>query len=89
MKAELLPLKGKYLGTRILLTFDDCGDPSEVVIWDQDDHTPSEREISGRGLSGTQDSELMQYFTHPHYENVTSLNRAKQIIYAIDKPDVA
>ena len=44
MRATLLPLKGKYYGTKILVEFDN-GISEEIVLWNNGSFTPSDREL--------------------------------------------
>lgn len=50
MKAELLPLSGKYYGTRILIT-DDKGYQYEIKLWNSGSWEPSDRELESGGIS--------------------------------------
>lgn len=47
MHAELLPLEGKYYGTRICIT-DDAGLTYEIKLWNDGSHEPSDRQLAGR-----------------------------------------
>lgn len=53
MKAELMPLEGKYYGTIVKVTLDD-GETTEIKIWHSGDYTPSERECQCAGISREQ-----------------------------------
>lgn len=46
MKAKILPLNGKYYGTRIVIT-DDNEHEYEITLWNCAEHEPSDRELDG------------------------------------------
>ena len=46
MKAELLPLSGKYYGTKIRVV-DDDGFGFEIKLWNSGNFEPSDRELDG------------------------------------------
>jgi hypothetical protein len=49
MKAEILPLKGKYYGTKIEI--EDGGISTEIKIWCSGNYTPSDRELDEADMS--------------------------------------
>ena len=79
MKATLLPLSGKYYGTKILI--EDKGLEAEVVIWDQyNDRSASPRELERYGCT----AEEYEY-SDSHYEATCDLEFARKIVDAINK----
>jgi len=46
VKAEILPLKGKYYGTEIVIT-DDYGFRYCITLWNDGNFEPSDRELAG------------------------------------------
>ncbi len=47
MKAELLPLEGKYYGTKVKIT-GDAGDAHIINLWNSGSWVPSCRELNGQ-----------------------------------------
>jgi hypothetical protein len=75
-KAELLPLDGKYYGTKIKLVLDKASD-IELKIWIHDGE-PSVRELKD---NNDEDCE----FDSSHYETAGDLEVAETIVTAINK----
>lgn len=91
MKAELLPLTGKYYGTEIRLT-DDAGGASTLRIWHQADPEPSERELKSLEDDGPylltqeeRDEAYRDLVSGGHYESATSLRVARIIVDALSE----
>lgn len=51
MKAKLLPLEGKYYGTKVEIDFEDEGDKEVLTLWDTTGFELSIREIEKTGYS--------------------------------------
>lgn len=80
LKAELLPLEGKYYGSRIALRSDDGRVDDQVVIWIMGDYTPSERE-----LEGWDEEEHGPYeVSDSHFESALGYAICLQIVAAIN-----
>lgn len=65
MKAELLPLEGKYYGTKILIT-DHQGHEHEISVWDDYEFIPSERELDQCTLEEWKNNTWLPNATHPN-----------------------
>ena len=74
MKAKLLPLKGKYYGTKIAVEHQ--GKESEISVWHMGNYKPSARELERR-------SEGFEY-CDSHFESEASLEIAKRIFAALN-----
>lgn len=95
MRAELIPLDGKYYGTEIRLDFEDGGKEEFIILWESGDNNLSEREIEQNGFTKEQyhNNELVddghgkkiriQLLLQPddiHFESEKTYRRALQII---------
>lgn len=98
MKAELLPLNGKYYGTKIKVFFDDGG-TTTLELW-YTDGEPSTREIESWGHTqkewdenalvdnwgcGKERIKEMDYRCDSHYESKTTYDLAQLIVSAINE----
>ena len=80
LKAELLPLEGKYYGSRIALRSDDGQVDDQIEIWIMGDYTPSERE-----LEGWDEEEYGPYeVCDTHFESALGYEVCKFIVAAIN-----
>lgn len=94
MKAELMPLNGKYYGTRIKLTFD-CGHEETIELWDSGSLVPSDRELAEWGYTrkqwdsneevddgwgGVMPIRSADITCDGHFESVETLARAQEIV---------
>lgn len=98
MKAELLPLKGKYYGTEVKIIFNK--EYSEVLkLWDSGEFIPSVRQIEKSGYTQEQydNNELVDNgwgeletvreamdICDSHFESKTTYDRALEIIKRIN-----
>ena len=55
MKAKLLPLEGKHYGS--IIEVSDLQYTTQIKIWENADHTPSERELERHGYTTKEWSE--------------------------------
>jgi len=77
MKAELLPLSGKYYGTEIKIT-DDYGYEYKIELWNSGNDTPSVRELDGDSIEN--------YVVYDnHFENKNTYELACKIVNLINK----
>lgn len=94
MKAELMPLDGKYYGTEIKLTFDD-GHEETIKLWDSGSFVPSDRELNewgytreqwdnneevNDGWGGTMRIRSADITCDGHFESRETLARAQEIV---------
>lgn len=98
IKAELLPLSGKYYGTEIHLKNED-GSQAEFIVWVNriSDGKPSEREQRAHteqlvryGYSDTEienDPDLAYEICDDHYETQDALEICKVLVDAINKAE--
>lgn len=88
MKAKILPLKGKYYGTEIIIEHD--GDKEYYIkLWGGDDrdeynYKPSEREVACAREYAEDDEDVFEYIDFSHMESVTTYRIAKLIVDAIN-----
>ena len=87
MKATILPLHGKYYGTKIRV-IDDDNNISVIIVWNQEDDEPSDRELRGRC---TIEEWRKNYFfvesidlDSGHFESRDTLGFAEEIMNAIN-----
>jgi hypothetical protein len=80
MKAKLKPLEGKYYGTIIEINFDDGNEGEVIKLWNNDDRTPSERELKKCG----DDTDIDDITCDNHYESELTHQRALKIINALN-----
>jgi len=88
MNSKILPLKGKYYGTRVVIIDDDDND-FEITLWGQDDYEPSDRELSGvctieewrKDEAGTIYGECVD---SGHFESRSTYRMAKTIVDLIN-----
>lgn len=86
--ARVLPLEGKYYGTKVEITYKDG---AEVIVefWDKDVFDPSDRELEANGFTRKQwedkDDECMHYFAElsSHYESKSDYIKAVTLVEAI------
>lgn len=88
LHARLLPLEGKYYGSRIELTRSDGrdGDEAWIVCWinSVSDYKPSERE-----LEGWDEEEFGPYeISDDHYESQTCLTICNKIVETLEGLEV-
>jgi len=98
IKAKLEPLEGKYYGTKIILDFE--GYEEEIILQDNADFTPSEREFNRDGFSkkeyeenilvedGWGGKQPIQELLAPcdsHFESQTTYERALELVKKINK----
>lgn len=95
MKANLIPLSGKYYGTKIEIDFDDSGQLETILIWETSNREPSIRELNKKGYTEKQwiDNEFVDsgwdsmipikelgITSDNHFENRLSYERALKIV---------
>ena len=102
MKASLMPLDGKYYGTKIFLDYGN-GDNSVFVLWDSGNYQPSIRQLEYMGYTKAQwDANEMvpdgwgedtmtpirqlDIVCDSHFESNLTYNRALKIIDALNRP---
>jgi uncharacterized protein with PIN domain len=81
-KAELMPLQGKYYGTKIKV-YHDSGYEHILELWIMEQREPSERELERCKKCNT--NGCTECFCDSHYETKQSLESAVFIINAINK----
>lgn len=79
MKAKLIPLEGKYYGTRIAVTTED-GCESTIYVWHMGNHKPSARELHYWREVGDCPHETC----NSHFESESSLEIAERIVKALN-----
>lgn len=99
MKATLMPLIGKYYGTKIELRFDN-GDREHIKLWNSGDYEPSIREIKSwgytqeqwdnneiieSGYDGTGPIRSLGLICDSHFESKLTYERAMKIVNAINE----
>ena len=80
ISAKLLPLEGKYYGTRVEITTDE-GCTSWVMIWHNDSSGPSSRELEGWDVEEYGEYEICD----SHYETATDLLIAETIVKVVNE----
>lgn len=88
MKAKLLPLKGKYYGTELIIEYDN-GKEYYIKLWggdvtDEDNYKPSEREVENARQWAEEGDDILEYIDCSHMESVTTYRIAKKIMEAIE-----
>ena len=81
LRAELLPLTGKYYGSRIALKNEDGRIDDQIVIWIMGDCTPSERELAGHDEAEYGPYEVCD----SHFESTLGYEVCKLIVEAINE----
>lgn len=77
LQAELLPLKGKYYGTKVALSWG--GHTTEVEIWVVGD-VPSARQLEAWGVSA---EDAQEFLCDNHFETVESYEIASRLVKAV------
>jgi len=79
MKATLMPLNGKYYGTKIAIT-DDAGNEYEVELWNMGKWEPSDRELDGAcSIDEWRENKILPIVDHPWYPNGIPAKEAVEI----------
>lgn len=86
MKAELLPLKGKYYGTIVEITDEETGYQEEVRVWYMGNYKPSHRELDDWAKSWSGRDGDPWEACDSHFESEQGLEIAERLVKAINEP---
>lgn len=99
MKAKLIPLNGKYYGTKIEIDFDDKGQIETLLVWETSNYNPSIRQLYKMGYTKKQwdNNEFVKdgygglipirelgIINDNHFENELSYERSLKIVNLIN-----
>lgn len=83
MKAEILPLEGKYYGTKIIII--DGKENTLIEIWHSDGHDPSKRQLEQDGYNNVEKWKNDDCGCDSHYESDWTYKLANIIIEAVNE----